>query len=160
MHDPDTAEIEPEGKGLEPVDPLSVEVRVGRDLIGECLVLLPILGGVAPHELTRALRIGGGKRDRVELVVPHHNLGAAHFDHGSDDLECLDLLTASVDEVTDEDSLTILTRSDMAVGAILLLVAELVQESFQEIGASVDVTDDVIADHAPSVSRPKPSREG
>jgi len=30
-------------------------------------------------------------------------------DHGSDDLKCLDLLTATVDEVTDEDGLTILT---------------------------------------------------
>jgi len=41
-----------------------------------------------------------------------------------------------------------------------VLVAELVQEPFQKIGTSVDVTDDVIANHAPSVSRPKQAAEG
>jgi len=61
-----------------------------------------------PHELARDLWVGGGERDGVEFVFPSQST-RCHVDHGSDDLKCLDLLTASVDEVTDEDGLTILT---------------------------------------------------
>jgi hypothetical protein len=43
VNDPDPVEIEPQRQRPEPFDPLVVEVRTGRDLIGERLVLPQVL---------------------------------------------------------------------------------------------------------------------
>ena len=80
-------------------------------------------------------------------MVAHHHLGAAGVDHGTDDLERLDLLGSTIDEIANKDRLALLTGSCVPLGATTLLVPEFSKQSFELVGAAVDVSNDVKTCH-------------
>jgi hypothetical protein len=108
-------------------------------------VLLDVLGMVGPEVLTRVRLIGCVVGERVELVIAHHGEGRTAVDHRPDDLERLQDPGAAVDEVAEEDGLTI----GVAVDAVPLLVSELLEQPLEGIGMAMDIADEVVHGRVP-----------
>lgn len=94
-------------------------------------------------DVSAAGRMLGRIPDCVEFVVAHDDLGAAGVHHAFDGFEDPQLLTAAVDQVTDEDRLAV----RMAQGAAPMFVSEFREQSLQSGSAAVNVTDDVVTLH-------------
>ena len=139
-------EIEPERPCLEPLDLLGS--LFGRELTEELLVLLLVLVVVLAHEAVRVRRVLGGVGDGVELVIAHDDLSGASLLHPSDDLQDINVLLASIDQVANEDRLAI----GVSVDALRLYVAEAMEESDQFLALAVHIADDVVSAHDTSVS--------
>ena len=139
-------EIEPEWPGLEPLDLLGSLFR--RELTEELLVLFLVLVVVLAHEVVRVRWVFAGVGDGVELVIAHDDLSGASLLHPSDDLQDINVLLASVNQVTDEDRLAV----GVPVDALRLYVAEAMEESDQFLALAVHIADDVVATHVTSVS--------
>ena len=146
VNDADATEIEPEWEGPEPLDPVGVQTGVDRYLVRERLVLFHVLFVVGSCELT-GIGVTGGERDGVELVVPHHHLCTAGIDHGPDDLEGLDLLRSTIDEIANENGLALPTAFHVPIGPTALDVPEITEEAFEHFGTAVHIADDIESSH-------------
>ena len=105
VDDAKVAEVEPQRQRLEPLDVLGA-LRTS-DLVEEALVLFVVLRAVLSQILPAAGRVLGGVADRIELVIAHHDLGATGVDHGFHSLEDSQLFRSAVDQVADEDRLSL-----------------------------------------------------
>jgi hypothetical protein len=105
-------------------------------------VLVLVLLVVRPEKLSGPVRMLDVIRHSVEFVVAHDDLSAAVVDHPLDYLEHLQLVITAVDEITDEDRLTL--RVAIA-SCSFVAVTQALQQLDQWLCTYVDVSDDVVA---------------
>jgi hypothetical protein len=120
VNNPEATELKPERKRSEPLQ------VVGTNIAGhpfeKRFMLVGVLGGVRLQELPAPFGMLCVVSDRVEFVVSHHDLGVAAVNHRSDEFEDTELLVTSVNEVTDEDGLSV--WMSVGTGPVVLSVAE------------------------------------
>ena len=110
--------------------------------------MLPaVLLAVAAEVSARVIGVFRSVGNRVELMISHHNLGAAAVNHRLDEFKGLPLLRPTIDQIANENG---------SVGAVVVstgsaapTVAKTNESLFQLRGATVDVTDDVVVHSEP-----------
>jgi hypothetical protein len=143
VHHPDLTEVKPQRQRAEPLEIMLPLCTC--QLLQECLVLFAVLTGVRAEEPTWTRWIRERVGDRIELVIAQDDLSRTGIDHPLDDLEHLKLLGSPVDQIAEEDRLSIGMSEDLRL--LVLDVAE-VLEDLTELGSvPVDVTDDVVPAH-------------
>jgi hypothetical protein len=110
----------------------------------EFFMLLKILLGMRSKEA--AVFIGLRPAQGIEFVITHDGKGRSGLAHAHGDMKNIPSLRAAIDEVADEDDVTIC----MTEGAVVFAVVHFMQKVSQDIRMSVDVADDVeiVLDHA------------
>ncbi len=83
-------------------------------------VLTLVLGGVLAQVAAGFAAAFRGVSNSIKLMVPHDGLRAAGIQHMADEVDCFELLWASIDEVTHEDYLA----RGMAPSSMLLGVGQ------------------------------------
>ena len=136
MDDADVLKVKVDGKALEPLDGIAVTIRAEWKLAQEGGVLLGVLVSVWPDVVGAAAR---SIANRVEFVIAEDSVCRTAVNHGANQIECPGLLRTSIDKVAEKDGLP----ARVTIGAVSLLVIQLLQQRLQLIRAAMDVADDI-----------------
>jgi hypothetical protein len=109
-------------------------------------VLLAVLLVVRPEVFARAVGISRVESESIQFVVAHDCKGRPRVDHRPNELQRLANLWSTVDEVAEEDRLSL----GMAIDAHSAGVTELLQEPLGGVSVAADVTDEVVHSCVPT----------